>query len=103
MVGHPCKHQNKDLGGHRQSQYPEPDSSPLQDTSSQLAPSQLSIIPQMSQAADTTRFTVVAEDIMVGQGDLDHLLVQDDLSGETLMELEERERGDQMRDDQMDI
>ena len=76
---------------------------PFRTPAANRAPSQLSIIPQMSQAADTTRFTVVAEDIMVGQGDLDHLLVQDDLSGETLMELEERERGDQMRDDQMDI
>ena len=43
----------------------------------------------MSQGGDTTQFTVIAEDITMGQGDLDHLLVQDDLSGEMVMELEE--------------
>ena len=56
----------------------------------------------MSQAGDTTQFTVIAENITVGQGDMDHLLVEDDLSRETLMELEEGERGDEMTDNHMD-
>ena len=47
----------------------------------------------MSQGGDTTQFTVIAEDITMGQGDLDHLLVQDHLSGEMVMELEEGEGG----------
>ena len=47
----------------------------------------------MSQGGNKMHFTVIAEDITMGQGELDHLLTQDDLSGEMIVELEEGEGG----------
>ena len=54
----------------------------------------ISVIPQMSQGGDTTRFCVLAEDLMVGDGALDHLLTQDE--GDNLANelLEERAKGE---------
>ena len=78
---------------------PNPSPAPFRTPTATRASSQLSTIPQMSQGGDLMHFTVVREDITMGQGELDHLLIQDDLSGEMVVELEEGEGGEEDRMD----
>ena len=62
-----------------------------QATRPRRIPSQTSTAPQLGH--DSSHFTVLAEDITVGQGALDHLLQQDDLANKVIELEEEGEEG----------